>query len=109
VQSFENAGFLGQVSRPVEGVTGDFQLLTDIRNFEVLAGSPATGNIEFSAKILNSEGHFIGARVFRASRPTQSEDAAGAAGALDAAIGSTLADVVVWVFATIGKSAAAAR
>lgn len=109
VQSFENAGFLGQVSRPVEGVTGDFQLLTDIRNFEVLAGSPAAGDVEFSAKVLNSEGHIVGARVFRASRPMQSEDAAGAAGALDAAFGSTLPDLVVWVLTTIGKSAAAAR
>ena len=37
VQSFENAGFLGQVSRPVDGVTADFQLVTDIRNFQILA------------------------------------------------------------------------
>lgn len=109
VQSFENAGFLGQVSRPVEGVTADFQLLTDIRNFEVLAGSPSSGDVEFSAKILDGEGHIVGARVFRASHPTRSEDAAGAAGALDAAFGSTLPDLVVWVSTTIGKSTSATR
>ena len=106
VQSFENAGFLGQVSRPAEGVTGDFQLLTDIRNFEILVGSPSSADVEFSAKILNSEGHIIGARVFRASHPTHAEDAAGA---LDAAFGSTLPDLVVWVSTTIGKSASVTR
>lgn len=109
VLSFENAGFLGQVSRPVEGVTGDYQLLTDIRNFEILIGSPSSANVEFSVKILDSEGRIVGARVFRASRPTYSDDAAGATGALDAAFGSTLPDLVVWVSTTIGKPASATR
>jgi phospholipid/cholesterol/gamma-HCH transport system substrate-binding protein len=107
VQSFENAGFLGQVSRPVEGATPDFQLVTDIRNFQILAGTPVTADVEFSAKILNSEGHVVGARLFHASRPLHSEDAVGAAGALDAAFGSMLPDLVVWTSTTIGNVASA--
>lgn len=103
VHSFENAGFLGQVSRPVDGVTADFQLVTDIRNFQILAGTPTTADVEFSVKILNSEGHVAGARLFHANSPLHSEDAVGAASALDAAFGSMLPDLVVWASTTIGN------
>jgi ABC-type uncharacterized transport system auxiliary subunit len=107
VQSFENAGLLGQVSRPLEGVTPDFQLVTDIRNFQILAGTPATADVEFAAKILNSEGHVAGARLFHATNPIRSVDAASAAGALDAAFGSTLPDLVVWTSTIVGGTASA--
>jgi len=107
VQSFENAGFLGQVSRPVDGMTADFQLVTDIRNFQILAGTPAAADVEFSVKILNSEGHVAGARLFHANSPLHSEDAVGAASALDAAFGSMLPDLVVWTSTTIGNVASA--
>jgi ABC-type uncharacterized transport system auxiliary subunit len=104
VQSFENAGFLGQVSRPVEGTTADFQLVTDIRNFQILAGTPATADVEFSAKVLNGEGHVDGARLFRINKPVHSPDAVGAASALDAAFGSMLPDLVVWTSTIIGSA-----
>jgi phospholipid/cholesterol/gamma-HCH transport system substrate-binding protein len=107
VQSFENAGLLGQVSRPVEGVAADFQLVTDIRNFQILAGTPATADIEFSAKVLNAEGHVAGARLFRTNNPVHSPDAVGAANALDAAFGSMLTDLVVWTSTTIGSAPSA--
>lgn len=104
VQSFENAGFLGQVSRPVEGTTVDFQLVTDIRNFQILAGTPATADVEFSAKVLNGEGHVAGARLFRINKPVHSPDAVGAASALDAAFGSMLPDLVVWTSTLVGSA-----
>jgi phospholipid/cholesterol/gamma-HCH transport system substrate-binding protein len=107
VQSFENAGLLGQVSRPVEGVAADFQLVTDIRNFQILAGTPATADIEFSAKVLNAEGHVAGARLFRTNNPVHSLDAVGVANALDAAFGSMLTDLVVWTSTTIGSAPSA--
>jgi phospholipid/cholesterol/gamma-HCH transport system substrate-binding protein len=107
VQSFENAGFLGQVSRPLEGVTADFQLITDLRNFQILAGTPATADIEFSAKVLDSEGHVAGARLFHANSPVPSVDAVGAARALDAAFGWILPDLVVWTSTTIGTAGSA--
>jgi phospholipid/cholesterol/gamma-HCH transport system substrate-binding protein len=109
VQSFENAGFLGQVSRPVEGTTADFQLVTDIRNFQILGGTPATADVEFSAKVLNGEGHAIGARLFRTNQPVHSLDAAGAASTLDAAFGSMLPDLVVWTSTTIGSAPSTPR
>jgi phospholipid/cholesterol/gamma-HCH transport system substrate-binding protein len=104
VQSFENAGLLAQVSRPLDGATPDFQLITDIRNFQIRAGTPATADVEFSAKILNGEGHVAGARVFRTNNPVHSLDGVGAASALDAAFGSMLPDLVVWT-STIIESA----
>jgi phospholipid/cholesterol/gamma-HCH transport system substrate-binding protein len=107
VQSFENAGLLGQVSRPLEGVAPDFQLVTDIRNFQILAGTPATADVEFAAKILNSDGHVAGARLFHATNPIRSVDAASAASALDAAFGSTLPFIVVWTSTIVGGTASA--
>jgi phospholipid/cholesterol/gamma-HCH transport system substrate-binding protein len=109
IQSFENANFLGQVSRPIEGTTGDFQLVTDIRKFEIVAAPQAIAEVEFSAKVLSGDGRIVGARLFHASVPAQGTDASAAATALDSAFGSTVTDLVVWTSSTIRSAPAAAR
>jgi phospholipid/cholesterol/gamma-HCH transport system substrate-binding protein len=109
IQGFENAGFLGQVNRPVEGTTADFQLVTDLRKFEIVTAPQATAEVEYSAKVLNSEGHIVGARVFHAEVPAQGTDAPAAASALNTAFGSTLTDLVVWASSIIRSATAAAR
>jgi phospholipid/cholesterol/gamma-HCH transport system substrate-binding protein len=107
IQSFENAGFLQQVSRPIEGATSDFQLMTDLRRFEIVAGAPtASAEVEFSAKLVNNDGQIVGAKVFHASVPVSAIEAPAAAAALNAAFATTATDLVVWTSSTIrGKTA----
>lgn len=96
VQSFENGGYLGQVNRPIEGVTPDYQLLLDIRRFQLAAAPEPAADIELSAKVLAGDGRVVAARVFDAKEPAKSADAPDAAKALDAAFGKIAADLIVW-------------
>jgi phospholipid/cholesterol/gamma-HCH transport system substrate-binding protein len=101
IQSFENANFLREVSRPVEGLAGDFQLMTDLRSFEIVASPEPKAEVEIAAKVLGREGRIIAARIFHASVPVKSTGAAAAAAAIDAAFGSVATDLVVWTSAAI--------
>lgn len=98
VQSFENAGRLAAVGRPEDRLTPDYQLLTDIRAFEVRVGpNGAQAFIELSTKIVSdSGGRIIAARVFQASRPTPAVTGEAASAALNAALGEVLAEMVTW-------------
>ena len=109
IQGFENAGFLGQVNRPVEGTTADFQLVTDLRKFEIVTAPQTTAEVEYSAKVLGNDGRIVGARVFHAEVPTQGTDGLSAATALNTAFGSTVTDLVVWTSSTMHNAPAAAR
>ena len=113
VQSFENAGALGEVSRPIEGAMPDNQLLTDVRRFQLVQTPELAGEVEISAKLVASDGHILAARVFSAKEPAQSKDEAEAARALNAAFGNVVASLISWTRETIaapaGKESAQAK
>ena len=69
IQAFENAGTLGAVSRPLEGVTGDFQLLIDIRRFQIAVGAEPAADVELTAKVLDGKGRIVDTRTFSATVP----------------------------------------
>ncbi len=96
LQSFENANYLEQVARPLEGLTADRQLLIDIRAFRVQLGQQPTADVEFSAKILGEGGRISSARIFRATVPAKAADAAAEAAALDQAFGTAATELVAW-------------
>ena len=108
VQAFENAGTLGAVSRPVEGVTGDYQLLIDIRRFQIAAGAQPTADVELAAKLLDGKGRIADSRVFRATAPATGMDAAAATSALDQAFGTAATELVTWTSRAIADQSAAA-
>jgi phospholipid/cholesterol/gamma-HCH transport system substrate-binding protein len=97
VQSFENANYLRAVARPFEGLVADFQLLIDIRQFQLSTAAEPVAEIEFSAKILGQDGRILDARIFRAAAPAKAADAPAAAAALDEAFGKAATELVVWV------------
>jgi phospholipid/cholesterol/gamma-HCH transport system substrate-binding protein len=96
VESFENAKSLGAVARPAEGLNADYQLLIDIRAFQISLTPQAQALIEFSAKILGHDGKIIATKIFRSIVPVGSIDASAAASALDQAFGKTAVDLVTW-------------
>jgi phospholipid/cholesterol/gamma-HCH transport system substrate-binding protein len=100
VQSFENANYL-RVSRPFESLAADFQLLVDIREFQLSSASEPVGEIEFAAKILGQDGRILDARIFRAAVPAKAANAPAAAAALDQAFGKAATELVVWVAGAI--------
>ncbi len=74
VQSFENAGSLSEASRPLEGGAPDYQLVTEIRKFQIGPGPERAAVAEISAKLVASDGHIAAARVFSASAPVASQE-----------------------------------
>ena len=99
VQSFENAGRIGSVSRAEDRISGDFQLVTDIRAFEVDANSGNnTATVEIAAKIVSNRagGRVVSGRVFKAQAPAGQIRGADASRALDAALGQVLVELVGW-------------
>jgi phospholipid/cholesterol/gamma-HCH transport system substrate-binding protein len=96
IQAFENAGTLPTVSRPVEGVTGDFQLLIDIRRFQIATAAEPAADIELAAKLLDGKGRIADTRVFRAAAPAAGMDAPAATTALDQAFGKAATELVLW-------------
>ena len=62
IQTFENAGYAKSVSRTRDGVAGDYQVLIDIRRFQIATASePGTAEIDFMVKILDKEGKIVNA------------------------------------------------
>jgi phospholipid/cholesterol/gamma-HCH transport system substrate-binding protein len=88
----------------MEGINADYQLLIDIRNFQIsptmldTAGADSatpTAHVAFAAKIIGENGKIIGSRTFDAMVPAKT-NAAGAAAALNQAFGKAAADLVLW-------------
>ena len=101
IQSFENAGYLRAVARPLDGLTADYQLLVDIRSFQVTLLPEPRADVEFTAKILAADGRIVDARLLHASVPVGAADAPAAAAGLDKAFGKAATELVLWASGVI--------
>ena len=109
IQSFEAAGALGEVNRPNDGSTPDFQLVTEIRRFQIVQAPQLQAEAELSVKFVSNDGRVVASRIFTATEPVQSkDDTAEAARALNVAFGSIETGLVGWVRELIVSAAAAA-
>ena len=109
IRSFEDANLFAAVSRPLEGLTGDFQLLIDIRKFQMAASVVVTAEVEFAGKVLDNKGRIVATRIFRATAPAGAAGAPAAVVALDQAFGTAAAELVVWAGRTISDQNEAVR
>jgi cholesterol transport system auxiliary component len=97
IQSLENSGRLRSVSRPGDKVVADYQLISEIRAFDVQAGT-GEAVVDLSFKLVaDGTGKVTAARIFTARVPVAKIDAGTGARALDQALVTVLADVVRWV------------
>ncbi|MGV7032397.1 ABC-type transport auxiliary lipoprotein family protein [Methylobacterium symbioticum] len=97
IQSLENSGRLRSVSRPGDKILADYQLISEIRAFDIAAGS-GEAVVDLSAKLIaEGTGRVVAARVFTARVPIKAVDAGNGAVALDSALATVLGDMVRWV------------
>ncbi|WP_075288923.1 ABC-type transport auxiliary lipoprotein family protein [Pararhizobium arenae] len=102
VQTFENTGKVGGVGKPGEGLAIDFQVITDIRSFEVSTEGADTGVVEIFAKIVNDRtGDVVAQKVFRATAPARGGSNPAFIDALNAAFEQVSADIVSWTLTSI--------
>jgi cholesterol transport system auxiliary component len=97
IQSLENANRLKSVSRPGDKVAADTILITELRAFDIDAGTREAA-VDLSAKLIQeSSGTVVAAKVFQARVPVAGVNAPVAANGLDRALSLVLADMVRWI------------
>ncbi|SFU65798.1 cholesterol transport system auxiliary component [Methylobacterium sp. 174MFSha1.1] len=97
IQSLENANRLKSVSRPGDKVAADTILITELRAFDINAGT-REAVVDLSAKLIQeSSGTVVAAKVFQARVPVAGVNAPVAANGLDRALSMVLADIVRWI------------
>ncbi len=95
IQTFENSG-RAAVGRPGDRLAGAYQLLLDIRAFEIRE-SNRDAVVEVAVKLVNaSTGSVSSARLFTATAGVGAIDGAGASRALDQALARVLSDITTW-------------
>ncbi len=101
VQAFENSGRFGGVGRPGEGLAIDYQVITDIRAFEIQTNGSDVATVEIFVKLLNDRTGDVGSsKVFSASVPVGSGSDAFVRG-LDVAFDKVAVDLVNWAASNI--------
>jgi cholesterol transport system auxiliary component len=102
VQTFENTGKVAGVGKPGEGLAIDYQVITNIRAFEIATQGADTAVVEIFAKILNDRnGTVIAQKAFKATLPVSGSGNPAFVAALDGAFARVAADIVAWTLTTI--------
>ena len=103
VEAFENTGKLGGVGVPGQGLAIDYQIVTDIRSFEINAsGGQKTAIVEISEKILNDRTGTVKAQnVFRKVVPVSGGSNPDFVRALDAAFAGVTGELVDWTLRSL--------
>ena len=101
VEAFEDTGRLGGVGRPGQGLAIDYQVVSDIRAFEIDTKSNIA-NIEISVKLLNDRNGTVRAQdVFRASARVSGAGNANFVKALDTAFAAASRQIVAWTLKSL--------
>lgn len=101
IQTFDASKRARAAGRPGEGLSIDYQLLTEVRAFQ-FDGSARMATVELYAKILNDRnGRVVAARLFSANVPVQVDSAPAVVAALDAALNQVLLDLVGWTLSKV--------
>ncbi len=105
LQGFENAGD-PRVGSDTSGIAGDFQLLVNIRKFQMATIGEPTAEVALMAKLLDTGGTVIDAKLFEATAPvgdiTKPE---GIAAGIDTAFGKAATELIVWSLGAMSDQA----
>lgn len=97
VEAFENSGRLGGVGKPGQGLAIDYQVVTNIRAFEVDTSGADVARVEISVKILNDRNGTVRAQqVFSANVAVSGSDNRAFIAALDRAFAKVAGEIVEW-------------
>jgi cholesterol transport system auxiliary component len=100
--AYQKSGAFGGVGKPGEGLAIDYQVLVDVRAFEVRVNGGSRAHIELFAKILNDRNGVVrAAKTFTADAPLSGDGNTAYINALDAAFNDAAAEIVRWTDGTI--------
>lgn len=96
-EAFQKSGAFGGVGKPGEGLAIDYQVVTEIRSFEVRSDGRQRAYVELFVKILNDRnGAVRAARSFVAEAGLSGQGNAAYFGALDSAFNQATTEIVAW-------------
>jgi phospholipid/cholesterol/gamma-HCH transport system substrate-binding protein len=96
IQSFENYDVAHAPLRATDNPGTTFQLLIDLRSFQINTDPEPTAEIGFSARILNKDGQVVASHLFQQSKKLDKPDPASAVAAFDGAFGSIATELITW-------------
>ncbi|GAB3734818.1 ABC-type transport auxiliary lipoprotein family protein [Luteimonas pelagia] len=111
VHAFEDSGRVPGVGRRGEGITGEYQLLLDVRRFDADYRGEArpAAVLEIGAKLVASrENRVVASRLFSQSVPAPATDVASVTRAFEQALGTATGEIVGWTLAEGGRHDASA-
>lgn len=101
-ETFQRSGRVGGVGRPGEGLAIDYQVIAEIRAFEIDLASGATARVDLFVRVLNDRNGVVRAsRSFTASVPVAGRGNDAYAAALDRAFGEVATEIVGWTVGVI--------
>lgn len=96
-ETFQKSGRFGGVGQPGEGLAIDYQVIVDIRAFEVRVGEGQEAKIDLYVRILNDRNGVIKAsRTFETSAPLSGSGNDAYVAALDRAFAEAATEIVEW-------------
>lgn len=96
-EAFQRSGSFAGVGKPGEGLAIDYQVIAEIRAFEVRLDGGARADIELFVRLLNDRNGVVRAsRSFTASMPVSGSGNDAYVRALDGAFGKAATDIVAW-------------
>ncbi|MCO5058092.1 MAG: ABC-type transport auxiliary lipoprotein family protein [Rhizobiaceae bacterium] len=97
VEGFQLSGRLGGVGKPGEGLAIDYQVITEIRSFEIRVDGAARAEIDLNVRILNDRNGVVRAtRSFSASIPVAGKGNDAFIEALNAGFDQVAGEIVTW-------------
>jgi cholesterol transport system auxiliary component len=101
VEAFQSSGRIG-VGKPGEGLAIDYQIIIDIRSFEIRLDGTDRAEIELFVRILNDRNGVVRtARLFTATVAVGAGGNGAFVAALDRAFGIAAAEIVEWTVSQI--------
>ena len=112
VESFENTGKVAAVGRRAIGLSADYTLVTDLREFQAVVGEgegqgeegPIVAIVQLNIKIVQEPlGLIVASKSFVYREPAASSDMLAVVSAFDIALGKTMGHSVDWAVRQIAK------
>lgn len=101
-ETFQRSGKLGGVGLPGEGLAIDYQVLTEVRSFQVAVHGATAADVEIYVKLVDDRNGVVRAsRDFTASQPVTAAGNDAYVAALDQAFGAVADEIVRWTLARI--------
>ncbi|UVK47796.1 membrane integrity-associated transporter subunit PqiC [Mesorhizobium sp. AR07] len=96
-ETFQRSGSFAGVGKPGEGLAIDYQVIVEIRSFEVRVNGGEHAEVNLSVRILNDRnGEVRASKSFTASAPVSGSGNPAYVNALDSAFGEAAKDIVRW-------------